>query len=77
MSLVEFNHRLCHLDRGGAQAAEAFMNEGRQALLAFGLNPAHTSVPTVFQQTTDPRIQFVFKELNFCTNGFDRHVGVV
>ena len=66
---IKFHHRLRNFHRGGAQTAEAFVNKRSQPLLAFGLHATYASVPAILEQSTDPRIQFVFKEFNLCSDG--------
>ena len=69
VALIKFHHRLRNFHWGSAQTAEAFVNKRSQPLLAFGLHATYASVPAVLEQTTDPRIQLVFKEFNLCSNG--------
>ena len=45
------------------------MDKRSQPLFAFGLHATHASVPAVLEQTTNPRIQLVFKEFNLSSNG--------
>jgi len=71
MDFIEVHHSLSDERRGRSQSTQAFLNEGGQSLLTLGLDPSNTPVPTVFQQPSNPCVEFLFKELNFGLNGFN------